>query len=316
MTSLRFRVAATFCAIFSAVTLAAQQLPPVVGGDLTEPEFNELSLKTNLYIKAINGLSRVKSSYERYRSWVDLKKGPTGKESSITYGLYTLNSSDTATIAEAAKRGPGMPPPIPQADAAVQKLAAAVTELEPLVKKASDYYRQEDFKDDGAKRGQELHTQMLPLFQAAFAAEAELRQAMEPVKARVDRRQLNQIEKTSGKNYEWHLRNFLLAAKSVVNLLPESANAPMLDAAVYKLRYAEIESAYEGFDTFSTQHPEEVKKVLLASLAESAVKDFYAASKFLRRALEGKPDKREYAKRVGETIEKYNNLIQRTNTMR
>jgi hypothetical protein len=46
------------------------------------------------------------------------------------------------------------------------------------------------------------------------------------------------------------------------------------------------------------------------------VKDHFAASKFLRRALEApKLNKREYVKRVNEMVEKYNASIQRTNSL-
>ena len=87
-------------------------------------------------------------------------------------------------------------------------------------------------------------------------------------------------------------------------------------AGVPGARYEPLESAYNGFDEFTTQHPDEVKKVLLASFVDSAVKDFFAASKFLRRVLDApKLDKREYVKRVNEMIEKYNALIQRTNSL-
>ena len=57
---------------------------------------------------------------------------------------------------------------------------------------------------------------------------------MEPVKAQVDRQQLAEIEKKVGKNYQWHLRNFLLAAKSQIELLPDNANAPTIDAAAFR----------------------------------------------------------------------------------
>lgn len=96
------------------------------------------------------------------------------------------------------------------------------------MKKAHIYYDQEDYKDDGAKRGQEVPGEMMPLFTSAFAAEAELRRVLEAVTAMVDRRALAQIEKKSGKNYEWHLRSYMLAAKLVVDVLPDSARPPRL----------------------------------------------------------------------------------------
>lgn len=303
--------------VLAGGNLAGQISGPVAGVEMSDGEFQALSEKTNLYVKVINSLSRVKQSYDRYISWVDVKKGPTGKERYITYSLYELNRSDVETVQATAKKGPGLPPPIPAADAAVQKLGAVLGELEPLVKKAHDYYDQQDFKDDGAKRGQELHAQMMPLFTSAFAAEVELRRALEPVKALVDRRALAQIEKKVGKNYEWHLRSYMLAAKSVVDLLPDSATAPTIDATTYKARYEALESAYNAFDTFSSQHPEDVKKVLMASFVESGVKEFFTAAKFLRRVLEApKLDKSEYVKQVNVMVEKYNALIQRTNSLR
>ena len=85
---------------------------------------------------------------------------------------------------------------------------------------------------------------------------------------------------------------------------------------LYQPRYAELESAYNAFEKFVSENPDEVKKVMLASFVESAVKDFFTASKFLRRVLEaGKLDRREYFTRVGEVAKSYNDLIQRTNSM-
>jgi hypothetical protein len=199
----------------------------------------------------------------------------------------------------------------------VLKLAGATKTLAPLVKQAEDYYEQEDYKDDGAKRGRELHEQMMPLFGEVFAAEKALRTGLDAVKAEVDRRQLALIEKEHGKNYEWHLRSFMMAAKALMDLTPGDADAPMIQAAAYKERYAELETAYNAFTQFSTDHPDEVKKVILASFVESAVKDFFGATKFLRRALEApKPNRADYVAKVNALIEKYNDLIQRTNSLR
>jgi hypothetical protein len=54
--------------------------------DLPEQEFQSLAEKTNLYVKALNAARNVQRSYDRYASWLDVKKGPTGKERYIMYG--------------------------------------------------------------------------------------------------------------------------------------------------------------------------------------------------------------------------------------
>lgn len=302
------------------MSVSATQLqspPQVAPDDLPEAEFQSLVDKTNSYVKALNAVSSAQRTYDRYASWLDVTKGPTGKERYISYGLYEINRSSVDEVKQAAQKGPRLKPALADLDGVIVRLAASFSALEPLVKKAYDYYEQEDYKDDAAKGARELHAAMMPLFESTFAAERELRHGLDVLKAQVDRRQLAQIEKISGRKYEWHLRSYLLAAKSLINLLPENAEAPLIEVASYKTRYAELETAYNAFQTFISENPEEVKKVLLASFVETTVKDFFTASKFLRRSLEaGKLDRREYFTRVGELAKNYNNLIQRTNSMR
>lgn len=289
--------------------------PPVQ--DPAEADLEQIVAKTNLYVKALNAVAGVRRSYDRYTSWVDPKKGVTGKERYISYGLYDISRSTVDEIRDAATKGPQMRPPLPELDPIIKRLSDAAVELAPLVNRASDYYEQEDYRDDGAKLGQELHRQMMPLFANTFAAETELRRELDKIKADLDQKQLAQVEKVSGRNYEWHLRSFMIAAKAVVALLPESPEAPPIPADKYKARYSELETAYNAFETFNSGHPEEVKKVMMASFVESAVKDFFTASKFLRRVLEApKLDRGEYVERLGNLAKTYNDLIQRTNSLR
>lgn len=293
------------------------QSPSVAPADMPEAEFQSLVEKTNLYVQALNAVNYAQRTYDRYASWVNVKKGPTGKERYISYGLYEISKSSVDEVKKAAQKGSRLTPPLPELDAIIARLAESFSALEPLVKKAHDYYEQEDYRDDDAKAAKELHAAMMPLFEATFAAEAELRHGLDDLKTKVDQRQLTLLEKTKGRKYEWHLRSFMLAAKALINLLPENPEAPSIDRDAYQTRYAELEKAYNAFQTFTAENPEEVRKVLMASFVESALKDFFAASKFLRRTLEAsKLDRREYVERVGDLAKKYNDLIQRTNTMR
>ncbi len=284
---------------------------------MSESDFQSLVEKTNLYVRALNAVGSAQRSYDRYASWVDVKKGPTGKERYISYGLYEISKSQVDDVKQAAQKGPRLSPALPELDAVIVRVANAFSALEPIVKKASDYYEQEDFKDDEARGAKELHADMMPLFQQTFAGEADLRHGLDELKTKVDQRQLALIEKTRGRKYEWHLRSFMLAAKALINLLPENAEAPVIKAAEYKLRYAELEASYNAFQSFTTENPDEIKKVMMASFVESAVKDFFTASKFLRRTLEAsRLDRREYITRIGDLAKSYNDLIQRTNSLR
>jgi hypothetical protein len=274
--------------------------------DLPEDKFKSLVEKAALYAKALGAARTVQKSYDRYAAWVDIKTGPTGKERSIE-GVPDIGA--LTEITEAAAKGPGMWPPLGGADGMAQKLAQAATALSPLVKNASDYYSQRQYKNDGAKRGQELHGQMLPLFEQFFTAELAMRREFSAVFEDIERRYLAQIEKEHGKNYEWHLRSFLLAAKTLADLLPNHADAAMIEGARFKARFANLQAAYTLFTQYCLEHPAEVQKAVLATSLE----DFFAATRILRGILDApKPDRQVYLSKVNDLAAKYEALVQRT----
>ncbi|PZR71980.1 MAG: hypothetical protein DLM73_14190 [Chthoniobacterales bacterium] len=278
--------------------------------ELPDDKFKLLVEKIQLHSKAITAARTIQKSYDHYASWVDLKKGPTGKEKGIDSGIPDISGALPA-ITAAASSGPSAWPPLPNADTAAQKLGETTTALAPLVKAASDYYAQHQYKTDGAKRGQELHAQLMPLFEQAFGFETLLRRELSAVGEDIERRNLAQIEKEHGKNYEWHLRSFLLAAKTLADLLPNHTDAAMIEGPRYKARFGNLQAAYTLFTQYGAEHPEELKKAMLATSLE----DFFTATKILRGILEApKPDRQVYVTKVNDLAAKYDDLIQRTTT--
>jgi hypothetical protein len=296
--------------VVAAVLLAA----PTAGrtqtiADLPADKFQALVEKAALYAKALGAARTVQKSYDRYAAWVDIKTGPTGKERSID-GVPDIGALQEIT--DAAAKGPGMWPPLGGVDGMAQKLAQATTALAPLVRSSSDYYAQRQYKNDGAKRGQELHAQMLPLFEQFFAAELAMRREFSAVFEDIERRYLAQIEEEHGKNYEWHLRSFLLAAKTLADLLPNHADAAMIEGSRYKSRFANLQAAYTLFTQYCVEHPAEVQKAVLSTSLE----DFFAATRILRGILDApKPDRQVYLAKVSDLAAKYETLVQRTTTM-
>jgi hypothetical protein len=278
--------------------------------DLPDDKFKSLVEKTLLYSKALNGARAVQKCYDTYASWVDMKKGPTGKERAIESGIPDISSA-LQEIADAGKNGPSLWPPLPNIDAAAQQLAQATATLAPVVKAASDYYSQRQYKTDGAKRGQELHAQMLPVFEQVFGFEMVLRRELSAVREDIERRNLAQIEKEHGKNHEWHLRSFLIATKTLADLLPNHSDAAMIEGARYKARFANLQAAYTLFTQYCLEHPAEAQKAALANSLE----DFFAATRILRGVLDApKPDRQVYDAKVNDLAAKYDMLLQRTTT--
>jgi hypothetical protein len=277
--------------------------------DLPEDKFKPLVQKTVLYTKALTAARAVQKSYDRYAAWVDIKNGPTGKERSID-GLPDITGA-VQEIADAGANGPGMWPPLPNVDATAQKLAQATAALAPVVKSASDYYSQRQYKSDAAKRGQELHSQLLPMFEQFFGAELALRRELSAVLEDIERRNLAQIEKEHGKNYEWHLRSFLIAAKTLADLLPNHVDAAMIESARYRTRFANLQAAYTLFTQYCREHPAEAQKAVL----DTSLEDFIAATRILRGVLDApKPDRQVYVAKVNDLAAKYDALLQRTTT--
>ena len=277
--------------------------------DLPDDKFKSLVEKTVLYTKALSAARIVQKSYDRYASWLDVKTGPTGKEKTVE-GIPDMTAA-VQEISDAGATGPGMWPPLPTVDAAAQKLAQATSALAPVVKSASDYYAQKKYKTDAAKHGQELHAQMLPMFEQFFGSEVAMRRELSAVLEDVERRNLAQIEKEHGKNYDWHLRNFLFAAKTLADLLPNHVDAAMIESARYRQRFANLQAAYTLFTQYCLEHPAEVQKVVLATSLE----DFFAATRILRGILEApKPDRQVYVAKVNDLAAKYDALVQRTTT--
>jgi hypothetical protein len=277
--------------------------------ELPEDKFKSLVEKTVLYTKALNAARVVQKSYDRYAAWVDLKTGPTGKEKTVE-GLLDISTA-AQEIADAGAKGPGMWPPLPAIDAGAQKLAASTAALAPVVKSASEYYAQKKYKADAAKHGQELHAQMLPMFEQFFASELAMRRELSVVLEDVERRNLAEIEKEHGKNYDWHLRNFLFAAKALADLLPNHVDAAVIESARYRTRFAVLQAAYTEFTQYCLQHPAEVQNVVVTK----SLDEFVAATRILRGILDApKPDRQVYMAKVTDLATKYDALLQNTTT--
>ncbi|MDQ2659437.1 MAG: YiiG family protein, partial [Verrucomicrobiota bacterium] len=101
-----FPFSAALLAVSSALASTGQNQAPLMPAELSEPEFQSLVAKTNMYVKALNAVGSAQQSYDRYDSWVDVKKGPTGKERYISYGLYEINHYSVDEVKAAAKKGP------------------------------------------------------------------------------------------------------------------------------------------------------------------------------------------------------------------
>jgi Protein of unknown function (DUF3829) len=183
--------------------------------------------KTNAYTELLNASLRATSSWSRYTSWVDVKSGPTGKER-IVYGLYEVIPETAKRAIDAADTAAGSDPKIGSLDELARTYARTFESLVPLVNEASRYYERKDYKDDGMARGRELHGRLVAAFEPFLKQRALLEAELKSVKAVVNQRQLEAIEKREGKSYAWHVRNVMNQAGPLGDAIVQEPSPALL----------------------------------------------------------------------------------------
>src|SRR6478609_5883114 len=117
-------------------------------------------VKMNAYVEFLNRSIRASESRERYGSWVDMKKGPAGKER-VIYGLCSLYDvrDEIAAVEQAAKAEPKMS----ELDAAMLAYVEIYQKLAPVIEKANKYYERLDYKSDKMEGAKAYHKDIAAL---------------------------------------------------------------------------------------------------------------------------------------------------------
>lgn len=256
-TSRAFAVAAV------SLLLQVPTMAPVLSGtpafaqSSTAPEAEvDLSdaaiVKMNAYVEFLNRSIRASESLERYGSWVDMKKGPTGKER-VIYGLYSLYDvrDEIAAVEQAAKADPKMP----ELDAAMLAYVETYQKLAPVIEKANKYYERLDYKSDKMEGAKAYHKDIAALGptygERRDAADLTLRAE----KVKLDRASLDALEQAEGKKSRWHVRNVMIRAEAMMDLMPDNEK-PVVDMAVFKGELDAYASAVREFDDYAIDHPD------------------------------------------------------------
>jgi hypothetical protein len=289
-----------------------------------QSEDQALGEKLNGYIRdCLNRYSKsVHSAEERYFSWADSKKGPTGKERNV-YGVYDI-SLDPEQCKAAIVKSNAAPPKKADIEKLADAYSAALMAVVPVVNDAHKYYERGDYKDDKMAKGKQLHPRLVTAFETFDKADTELSQLVDQVQEDLDRRELVRIEKEEGKKGHWHTVNTTLVAKP---LLHEGAkDVTKINLQGLTQASDNFEKAVDAFETWSSQSKNESGST--SSYLRSA-KDLVIAGKNLVRHIR---DKKPYSATekswMGTSsgwmvegspdavLDKYNKLIDAYNSVR
>lgn len=244
-------------AVLLLVSLAAAGVLPSRANaqDASKPAGDDLAVsiaKSNAYIGLMNRTLRAVQSWNRYTSWVDLKTGPTGRERYIDYGLYSLyDVRDEIAKARAASE---KPPMVPELDATMGRYIAAYEVLAPLLTSANGYYERKDYKADKVAEGKALHIKLVPAARTFLAERAELENQMRGFKSDIDRRALAGIEAKEGRSARWHVKNVMVEAQRMIDLLPTN-DTPIVNIKTFDAALAGFAAAVKEMDHFSEAYP-------------------------------------------------------------
>ncbi|AYD00106.1 YiiG family protein [Neorhizobium sp. NCHU2750] len=208
--------------------------------------------KMNAYVEFLNRSLRASESLERYASWVDMKKGPTGKER-VIYGLYSLY--DVRDEISAVEKAESADPKLPELDAAMAAYVDVYQKLAPVIEKANKYYERLDYKSDKMAGGKEFHKQIAALAPTYTERRKAVDQALRKEKVKLDVASLDALEKSEGRKSRWHVRNVMIHAETVMDLLPDNEK-PVADMPAFDAALKDYGDAVRGFDDYSLEHPD------------------------------------------------------------
>jgi hypothetical protein len=259
--------------VFSGATVLIASLTPDVAAAQTPPAVEKL----NAYVGCINRLSeRAYESRKRYFSWVS-KNGPTGKER-IIYGTYTIY--DTSDCRKNVEKANALEPRDAALEAAASAYVEAVSKLEPMLKEADDYYKQENYKDDRMARGRALHPLLLAAWDAFASADKALRSGVEAINDKRAAEKLAEIERSEGRKARYHVEALMIQAKRV--LRTQDAATPDIAAITQAL------NDYEGIVKATEQLSGADGDAKIGSMFISSSKSFLTTAKQLMRRIRDK----------------------------
>ena len=230
---------------------------PVAGATANDAALEATTAKFNAYIRFMNRTLRASDSLDRYKSWVNMRTGPTGRER-VIYGLYGVY--DVRGERAAAESALQAKPLLPDLDDAMRAYIAANDMLAPVLNKANGYYEREDYKIDHMAEGKALHQQIVTDGTVFLTARQNLEAVMRVEKYQFDKIRLATIEQHEGRSVRWHITDVMIDAKRTLDTLQGRSKSgagskPGIDMPAFNADMAAFGEAVKTMDDYAAEHP-------------------------------------------------------------
>jgi hypothetical protein len=192
--------------------------------------------KVNIYVEILNAESKfIFDTRSSYAKWVDMKTGPTCQEIGLR-GPGSIGDSAPERYAhyrkELAKK-----PKLDADDAAVQ-MVEALEQLREPTNEASDYYFKRKFRDDGCKRGKELHPMLLAGWQKYGEAYSVVHAFVAKFNDEREATDLANAEKKYGKGFHYTHTKLMIDGKAVIRAVEAQLDKEKFEVPVLKEKLA------------------------------------------------------------------------------
>jgi hypothetical protein len=275
--------------------------------------------KLDAYIECYNRANEPVHHSERlYNSWVDEKKGVTGKETSVN-GTLEIGEYVMKTCRESIPKGKKAGAPDAELDKAAAAYLAALEAVEVKNNAAHSYYDRKDYKDDKFAKGKEMHAPLIAAFEAFDAASTKFGDLID---VRNDKRmdaELAAAEKHGGKNLHWHKMIASKKSKDLLHLMGDES----FDVVKAETMVKDITAHLDATTKYAADHKAE--EPMMWSMYASALKGFVDSAKARMRHFRDKEQwttgERMLMERNPEMVDassaklskQYNELVERGN---
>ncbi|MCA9672128.1 MAG: YiiG family protein [Myxococcales bacterium] len=277
--------------------------------------------------------SRVLDSRNYYLRRLDPKVGPSGKYCSSRY-LYTpYTISDPSSCANAVRKAIASPPKIASLEKAAAGYIAALQILHPILKKASRYYGQGDYKDDKCAQGMDMHTKLLAGWSQFAEHNAKLRAEISRITDELSKRDLQRIVRRFGKGLRYYKKKVMIEAKSTLQIIRLDAKKemdgqkPNVDLVTAQVK--RFQQIAEAMEQTSERMADAARRAFWWSSFKRETFTFLKSCKeYMRRIRSGKGFRRWDRRRLGTSsgwmvsgsfdaaLRNYNSLVRASNNVK
>ena len=276
-------------------------------------ESDALGQKLNVYVACINEVEpELLKAIETYKSWVDFSKGTDDK--SAVRGISSIDPEHSfyKECFEGLKKVGSLGPKEAGLDTAGEAYKNATLGLTAISTEAEKYYKHSNYKDDGFKKGQELHPKLVAAIETYLSARTFLHENVDRVADARTALELLEVEKKEGRKIRFHKMNLMMEAKKLL------ANVHSEDSDTLAKINSQFAKAYQEAVAFNKANPKIADEASYWESVCTRAEDLQIAFKELAR-LRADGSVKKGDKKLNKAIEKvfktYNKLVNKSNMM-